>query len=115
MMNRVQIAVLGPLEVRTSDGVIDIAGARLRALLIRLAIAAPAPVTVSALADALWGDDPPAEPANALQSLVSRLRRALHDPDVVRQVPGGYRIDDRGRRPRPAPVHPAGAHRSRCS
>ena len=88
----VQIAVLGPLEVRTDGGLVDVAGARLRTLLIRLAIAAPAPATVTALVDAVWPDDPPADPANALQSLVSRLRRVLNDADAVVQVPGGYRL-----------------------
>ncbi len=92
MMNGVDIAVLGPLEVRASEGVVDVAGARLRALLIRLALAAPAPVSVGGLVEAVWGDDPPAEPANALQSLVSRLRRALDSADAVAQVPGGYRL-----------------------
>ena len=87
-----QIAVLGPLEVRAGDQVIDVAGARLRALLIRLAVAAPSPVSVSALVETLWGDEPPAEPANALQSLVSRLRRTLNAADAVQQVPGGYRL-----------------------
>jgi predicted ATPase/DNA-binding SARP family transcriptional activator len=99
--DRVQIAVLGPLGVRVVAGagvgdsparVVEVAGARLRALLIRLAIAAPRPAAVPALVDALWGDQPPAEPANALQSLVSRLRRALHNPALVAQVPGGYRL-----------------------
>ena len=77
MMDRCRSRCSDRLRSATADGVIDVAGARLRALLIRLAIAAPAPVPMSALVDALWGDDPPAEPANALQSLVSRLRRAL--------------------------------------
>ena len=68
---------------------------------------------MSALVDALWADDPPAEPANALQSLVSRLRRALQQRRrPSQQVPGGYRLLDRRRRPRPAPVHPAGPRRA---
>jgi predicted ATPase/DNA-binding SARP family transcriptional activator len=91
----VRIAVLGPLEVSTSDGVIDVAGTRLRTLLIRLAMAAPGPVPVSALVEAVWGADPPAEPANALQSLVSRLRRVLNGAESVQQVSGGYRLQIR--------------------
>jgi predicted ATPase/DNA-binding SARP family transcriptional activator len=87
-----RIAVLGPLEVSTSDGVVDVAGTRLRTLLIRLAMAAPGPAPVTALVEAVWGDDPPAEPANALQSLVSRLRRALNGAESVQQAPGGYRL-----------------------
>ena len=45
------------------------------------------------LIEALWPDDAPGDPANALQSLVSRLRRTLGDPTLVEQVPGGYRLN----------------------
>ena len=79
---------------QASDGrVIDVSGARLRGLLIRLALDAPRPVSSSALIEALWGDNPPADEANALQSLVSRLRRALGDADLVSQALGGYRLN----------------------
>src|SRR5207253_2360461 len=43
------------------------------------------------LVDALWGDEPPDTVTNALQALVSRLRRAL-GADVVERVNGGYRL-----------------------
>nr|WP_281352428.1 BTAD domain-containing putative transcriptional regulator [Phytoactinopolyspora alkaliphila] len=48
-------------------------------MLARLALDPGKPVAVDELVDALWGDSPPAGLANALQSVVSRLRRALHD------------------------------------
>ena len=35
---------------------------------------------------------PPADEANALQSLVSRLRRALGAGELIQQAPGGYRL-----------------------
>jgi predicted ATPase/DNA-binding SARP family transcriptional activator len=89
----VQIAILGPLEARIGDAVRPIAGFRLRALLIRLALDAGRPVGVAALLDAVWGDDLPVEAANALQSLISRLRRGLGDPGLVVAVPAGYRLD----------------------
>jgi predicted ATPase/DNA-binding SARP family transcriptional activator len=90
----VYIRLLGPLEVVGADGrAVDVSGVRLRALLVRLAIDAPRPVPTSTLVDALWGDDPPADANNALQSLVSRLRRALAAPDVVQQAPGGYQLE----------------------
>ena len=41
------------------------------------------------LIDGLWGDEPPGGATNALQKLVSKLRRAL--PDVVERTPAGYR------------------------
>ncbi len=86
------IAILGPLEVRTGDAVIDVAGSRLRGLLIRLALSASRPVSAAALVDAVWGEQPPAEAANALQSLVSRLRRTLGEATTVGQSPAGYRL-----------------------
>jgi predicted ATPase/DNA-binding SARP family transcriptional activator len=88
----VQIGILGPLEVRSGDEMVDVAGSRLRRLLIRLALDAGRPVSGAALADAVWGDQPPADEANALQSLVSRLRRALGGAGLVGQSPIGYRL-----------------------
>ncbi|HEY0871709.1 MAG TPA: BTAD domain-containing putative transcriptional regulator [Acidothermaceae bacterium] len=91
-----RIELLGPLDVRVgesgSEHAVELAGARLRGLLIRLAVDAPRPTSAATLVDALWGDEPPLDPANALQSLVSRLRRGLGDSDLVQQVPGGYRL-----------------------
>jgi predicted ATPase/DNA-binding SARP family transcriptional activator len=88
----VQIAILGPLEVRDGDTAVDVAGSRLRSLLIRLALDAGRPVSAGALVDAVWGEQPPADAANALQSLVSRLRRALGGAATVGQSPTGYRL-----------------------
>jgi DNA-binding SARP family transcriptional activator len=83
--------ILGPLLV-VRDGVpVEVTGARLRALLIRLAVAPGRPVGADLLADAVWGASPPPEATNALQALVSRLRRALGAGAVV-AVAGGYRL-----------------------
>ena len=68
-----RINVLGPLEISDAGGSIEIRGARLRALVIRLALDAGRYISVEALVDALWEDEPPADQVNALQSLVSRL------------------------------------------
>jgi predicted ATPase/DNA-binding SARP family transcriptional activator len=87
----VRIGILGPLEVRVGFGEpVEVVGARLRTLLIRLALDPDRVVLVDQLVDAVWGEDPPAKAANALQSLVSRLRRLL--PDVVESHPAGYRL-----------------------
>ena len=86
------IGVLGPLEVRDDAGAaVGVPGERLRALLTRLALAEGQPVGIDALIDAVWGDAPPAGAANALQSLVSRLRRLL-PPDRLVSLPTGYRL-----------------------
>ncbi|WP_020578025.1 AfsR/SARP family transcriptional regulator [Actinopolymorpha alba] len=81
------VAVLGPLEVRDDEGrLVEVGGARLRALLVRLALDAGRIVTVQTLVDSLWGETPPAGAVNALQSLVSRLRRVVRDADGDRAL-----------------------------
>ncbi|MET1004664.1 MAG: BTAD domain-containing putative transcriptional regulator [Propionibacteriaceae bacterium] len=87
-----EVGVLGPLQVRAHGTPVSIAGARLRTLLVRLAVDPGRRVSISALAAAVWGDDLPADPANALQSLVSRLRRALPEPGLITQHPAGYEL-----------------------
>jgi predicted ATPase/DNA-binding SARP family transcriptional activator len=89
----VQVALLGPFEIRNDSGeLLPVAGTRLRALIARLALAGGRPVSTSELAEAVWGDDPPADFGNALQTLVSRARRALGGPAAVEQSPAGYRL-----------------------
>ena len=68
--------MLGAFEVRTDDGALaDVPGARLRALLIALALEPGHVVSTATLIDWIWGEQPPADTANALQRLVSRLAR----------------------------------------
>ncbi|HEU5421532.1 MAG TPA: BTAD domain-containing putative transcriptional regulator [Streptosporangiaceae bacterium] len=88
----VRIAVLGPLEVRNGAGdMVPVGGARLRSLLIRLAISCGRPVSVDLLADDLWPGGAPADTANALQALVSRLR-AITGREAIEYGPAGYRL-----------------------
>jgi predicted ATPase/DNA-binding SARP family transcriptional activator len=87
----VRVALLGPFEVQNDTGdCLPVAGTRLRDLIARLALAGGRPVSTSALAEAVWGDDPPADLANALQTLVSRARRALGGAAAVEQSAAGY-------------------------
>ena len=85
-MGNVQIGMLGPLEIKTEEGgSIAVPGARLRALLIALALEPGRVVPKATLVDWIWGEHPPADAANALQRLVSRLRKALPDGSVEGQ------------------------------
>ncbi len=87
-----QIGLLGPFEVRTDDGVFaEVPGARLRGLLIALALEPGRVVPRSVLIDWIWGENPPADAANALQRLASRLRKALPG-GVIEGQTGGYRL-----------------------
>ncbi len=84
--------MLGPFEVRTDDSVLaDVPGARLRALLIALALEPGHAVPRATLIDWIWGERPPADAANALQRLVSRLRKALPEGTIEGQT-DGYRL-----------------------
>ena len=84
--------MLGSFEVRTDNGVFaDVPGARLRGLLIALALEPGRAVPRATLVDWIWGERPPSEAANALQRLASRLRKALPEGLVEGQA-DGYRL-----------------------
>ncbi|MGJ6968579.1 BTAD domain-containing putative transcriptional regulator [Streptosporangium sp. G11] len=89
---RLRVTLLGTLEVCRGDAVVAVPGVRLRGLIARLALAGGRPVEPGVLVDALWPQELPADPANALQSLVSRLRRLLGEAGAVTQSEGGYRL-----------------------
>jgi DNA-binding SARP family transcriptional activator len=84
--------MLGRFEVRTDDGgVAEVPGDRLRGLLIALALEPGHVVPKATLIDWIWGERPPADAVNALQRLVSRLRKALPDGLIEGQA-HGYRL-----------------------
>ncbi|HET7429946.1 MAG TPA: alpha/beta fold hydrolase [Nocardioides sp.] len=85
-----RLRVLGPVEVLVDGQAVRPAG-RQGALLALLAAASGATVSVDRLADALWPEDAPRDPGNALQILVSRIR-ARAGGGLVETRPGGYRL-----------------------
>ncbi|MEU7578505.1 BTAD domain-containing putative transcriptional regulator [Streptomyces sp. NPDC041068] len=87
-----RFGVLGPLAVWDGEGEsVKVPEAKVRALLADLLVHEGKPVSADRLVDDLWGEAPPGNPANALQSKVSQLRRALGRDRVVHQAPG-YRL-----------------------
>ena len=87
--------MLGPLEVVTPTGHVQLGGAKMRALLAMLAIHVGEPVSEDRLVEVLWGDAPPRTAATTLHTYVSRLRRALAaagDRLAVDTSGGGYRL-----------------------
>jgi predicted ATPase/DNA-binding SARP family transcriptional activator len=88
----IRIGILGPLEVRDDRGLpVPVGGARLRSLLIRLAISPGRAVPVDTLVADLWAETSPAVASNAVQALVSRLRTAV-SREIVNREPTGYRL-----------------------
>jgi predicted ATPase/DNA-binding SARP family transcriptional activator len=89
-----EVELLGPPGL-VVDGHRQPLPGRARALLALLALDAPRPVSSDRLLDALWGEDLPADPPNALQQRVSALRRLI-DPErrgeVLVTTPGGYAL-----------------------
>ncbi|WP_043616532.1 BTAD domain-containing putative transcriptional regulator [Nonomuraea candida] len=90
-----RFGVLGPLAVWTDAGEpVTIPGLKVRALLVDLLVHEGHPVSVDRLVDDLWGEEPPANPAGALQVRVSQLRKAFEDAEpggknlVVSRAPG---------------------------
>ncbi|MEU2287239.1 BTAD domain-containing putative transcriptional regulator [Streptomyces sp. NPDC013178] len=85
----IRVAVLGPLLVPGPQGEpVALAGSRIGSLVIRLVLARGRPVAAERLIDDLWGEDPPAHPVNAVQALVSRLRRLVPGLPVTSGPPG---------------------------
>ncbi|MEU5860909.1 BTAD domain-containing putative transcriptional regulator [Nonomuraea sp. NPDC047529] len=90
-----RFGVLGSLAVWTDAGEpVTIPGLKVRALLADLLVHEGHPVSADRLVDDLWGEEPPGNPAGALQVRVSQLRKALEDAEpggknlVVSRAPG---------------------------
>ncbi|HEX8345916.1 MAG TPA: BTAD domain-containing putative transcriptional regulator [Actinoplanes sp.] len=88
-----EFRVLGTFEIADDDGRRDLAVGGELAVLVLLLLNAGRVVTAEALIDASLGERPPANPVNALQLRVSKLRRALQaagvpDNVVITRRPG---------------------------
>ncbi|WP_420000141.1 BTAD domain-containing putative transcriptional regulator [Streptomyces boninensis] len=90
-----RFGVLGETAVWTDDGEqVRIPELKVRTLLASLLVDPGRPVAAHRLIDDLWGEEPPGNPARALQAKVSQLRRALDEAEpggrglVVSRAPG---------------------------
>ena len=96
MPDTLRIGLLGPLQVRDGTGhAVHVGGRQLRVLLILLALEAGRVVPTGSLAGQIWPEESPANPGNALQTLVSRLRAELRRASLDRVIeshPAGYRL-----------------------
>jgi DNA-binding SARP family transcriptional activator/streptogramin lyase len=89
-----EFRILGPLEVRDNGRVLELGGAKQRAVLALLLLQANEVVALDRLIDGIWGERPPDTAAAAVHGSVSRLRKVL-EPDgqpyrVIRTQPPGY-------------------------
>jgi predicted ATPase/DNA-binding SARP family transcriptional activator len=89
-----EIGILGPLLVVADDGVPVVQRSALQRLLLAVLIAGRGrTLQPDELAESLWPDALPADPAAALQSQVSRLRRQLGPASAwIETVSAGYRL-----------------------
>ncbi len=71
------VRLLGPFEVLADDGTsIEVGGPRARAVLALLALSVGEAVAAERIIELVWGDDELRDRTNALQALVSKIRRA---------------------------------------
>lgn len=89
---RVEVGLLGPVELRVDGVPADLGGTPQRVLLARLALAGGRVVGAGELIEALWDAEPPDNAVGNLHSYVSRLRRRA-GAAAIRREPGGYRLD----------------------
>ncbi|MFD3400131.1 BTAD domain-containing putative transcriptional regulator [Kribbella sp. NPDC058693] len=82
------IAVLGPLTI---EGDHTSLGRRDRAVLAALAVRPGEVLSAAALADAVWGERPPASWSKNLQGCMVRLRKSLGG-SAIETSPQGYRL-----------------------
>ena len=111
-VSRLEIRVLGPVEIAWDGRPVDIGGVKARALVARLLIDRNLVVSVDRLVDSLWADHDGRGAEIALRSTISRLRKRLRDAgapeDLDRDPRAGLRARGAGRGDRRLPVRTAG-------
>lgn len=88
------VRLLGPITIARPGGPAVVPARLDRVVLAHLALAGGRAVPAGDLAEAVWGQHPPAGARNALQVKVSRLRRHLGSlGDALTHHQGSYRLD----------------------
>jgi DNA-binding SARP family transcriptional activator len=84
--------ILGPLEIRAGDRLLEVGGYKQRSVLAILLIHANEVVSADRLIMELWGERAPGGAHNTVQSYVSRLRKVLGDEGILQTRHPGYRL-----------------------
>ncbi|HEU5211312.1 MAG TPA: BTAD domain-containing putative transcriptional regulator [Gaiellaceae bacterium] len=92
MANALEIRLLGPFEVVDDGRRVPVSGSKRDALLAVLALHRGRLVEVDALVAALWDEDLPSSPRNAIQHHVTRLRAVL-GRDAIGGSADGYALN----------------------
>ncbi len=92
--------MLGPLELWTAGGPVDLGPPRQRAVWAAVAVDTPRPVPVETMVDRVWGETPPERARHALHVYLARMRRVLEQVSPgaegsarLRRRSGGYVLD----------------------
>jgi predicted ATPase/DNA-binding SARP family transcriptional activator len=91
-----RFAVLGPVRAWRGATELDLGSPQQRAVLAALLLAEGRHVSVAALVDALWGDEPPNSAVSTVRTYMSRLRHRLGTStagggyDVIESAGAGY-------------------------
>ncbi|MEW9532369.1 BTAD domain-containing putative transcriptional regulator [Microbispora sp. NPDC049125] len=100
-----EIGVLGPLTARVGGVSVVPSAGKPRQILAALALSPGEAVTVPALMDEIWGDEPPRSASSTLQTYIAQLRRHLdaaleregraaeNAKDMLVHRHGGYFLD----------------------
>jgi DNA-binding SARP family transcriptional activator len=86
-----EFCILGPLEARVDERVVDFGKGKEKALLALLLLHADRVVPVDQLVDDLWGERVPGSAPKMVQIFVSQLRKQLPDGLLQTRAPG-YRL-----------------------
>jgi predicted ATPase/DNA-binding SARP family transcriptional activator len=95
LADSLEIRVLGPIEILMGGQAVAVSGSKRHALLALLALRRGRGISVDELIDALWGEELPAAPRNALQHHVARLRAALGQGTIIAAADGYALADSR--------------------
>jgi hypothetical protein len=87
----VEFSVLGPLEVTADGRLLELPGARTRAVLALLLVHANQVVSSDRLIEELWPGHPPAKAPDSLQVRLSELRKAWNSPSNPARTCGSCR------------------------